>query len=188
MQRKVVNIFATPPAIAQNINNKYCPLCYQHHGQIVIGTIERGPSNYCPKHYRIQSSRNKALSRKLYAPSLKELEAMIPHDMKCRICNVTMVHSVRDGSRNDIMSLQHWRDGKVEWICLRCNACHGTTTESDETWTKLFKDLKETEKFCPLCKQVKDVSFFYRSPNGSKGRTAYCQLCHNAYTKEKRIH
>ena len=186
MQGTVVNIFATPPAIIENINVKYCPLCYQHHGQVVVGTIERGPSNYCPKHYRIQSSRNKALSRGLYSPSLKELEAMIPHDMKCRICDVTMIHSVRDGSRNDIMSLQHWRNNTVEWICLRCNASHGTTIESDETWTHLFKDLKETEKFCPLCKKVKDVSFFYKAVNGSKGRTAYCQICHNDYTKEKR--
>lgn len=181
-----MNIFATPPSVAQVSNIKYCSLCYQHHGLIVVGEIERGPSNYCAKHYRIQSSRNRALSRKLYAASLKELEEMIPTDMKCRLCNCTMGYSIRKVDRNHIMSLQHWRSGKIEWICVGCNSSHSTTQEPDDKWIELHKTLKPDEKFCPICRKVKDLAFFYKSPNGSKGRTAYCQVCHDEYTRNKR--
>jgi hypothetical protein len=181
-----VNIFATPPIVAQVSNIKYCPLCYQHHGLVVVGEIERGPSNYCAKHYRIQSSRNRALNRKLYAASLKELEEMIPADMKCRLCNCTMGYSIREVDRNHIMSLQHWRSGKLEWICLRCNTSHGSTQEPDDKWIELQRSVKEHEKFCQLCKKVKDVAFFYKTSGGSKGLSAYCKLCHDEYIRNKR--
>lgn len=179
-----MNIFATPPIISQKCNIKYCPSCYQQ-GHLVEGTIDRGTSMYCAKHYRIHSSRNRALSRGLYSPTAQELEAMIPHDMKCRICDVTMIHSVRDGSRNDIMSLQHWRNNTIEWICLRCNTVHGTTTEPDDKWVEIVRTVKENQKYCNQCKTIKDLAFFYNTPNGSKGKSSYCQVCHDSYTNKK---
>jgi hypothetical protein len=184
VQGEIVNIFAIPPAISQKCNIKYCPSCYQK-GQLTEGVIDRGTSMYCAKHYRIHSSRNRALSRGLYAPHAQELESMIPSDMKCRVCAVTMVHSVREGSRNDIMSLQHWRNGTIEWICLRCNSSHGTTSEPDDKWVELVRTVKENEKYCNQCKTIKDLAFFYNTPNGSKGKSSYCQVCHDAYTNKR---
>jgi len=140
---------------------------------------------YCPKHYRIQSSRNRALIRKLHAPSLQELEAMIPADMRCRICECEMGYSIRDVPHTRIMSLQHWKNGKIEWICVGCNSRHSTTQEPDDKWIELLRSVKENEKFCQMCKKVKDLAFFYKTANGSKGRTAYCQVCHDEYTRIK---
>jgi len=185
VQRRVVNIFATPPKLSDKCNVKYCPRCYQL-GILTEGEIDRGTSMYCPKHYRIQSSRNRALIRKLHAPSLQELEAMIPKDMTCRLCQCEMGYSIRDVPHSKIMSLQHWKDGKVEWICVGCNSRHSTTQEPDDKWIELLKTLKPDEKLCPICKKVKDIAFFYKSPNGSKGRTAYCQVCHDEYIRNKR--
>jgi hypothetical protein len=182
-----VKLSHVPPSIIIYNNIKHCPLCYKHHGQNVIGSIPRGIASYCPKHYRIQSSRNRALSRGLYSPSLKELEAMIPADMKCRLCAITMIHTLREGTHCDIMTLQHWKGGTVEWICSRCNSSHGACEVSDETWTTHIKNLKENEKFCRMCKKVKDVNSFYKSKNGSKGRTTYCQVCHNEYTHDQYV-
>lgn len=177
-----MNIFATLPAINSKRNVKYCPLCYRS-GILTEGEIDRGTSMYCPKHYRIQSSRNRALIRNLPAPSLEELEAMIPSDMKCRLCDCVMGYSIRDVAHARIMSIQHWRNGKIEWICVGCNSKHSTTKEPDDEWIKLQKTLGEAEKLCPICRKVKDVAFFYKTSNGSKGRSAYCRICHDEYVK-----
>ena len=111
---------------------------------------------------------------------------MVPPDMKCRLCNVTMGFTIRETERNSIMSLQHWRNGNVEWICVGCNSKHSSTQEPDEEWVRLVKTLQPNEKFCQICKKVKDVSFFYKTKNGSKGRSAYCRICHDDYINTRR--
>lgn len=166
------------PAASTTKEVRYCPYCRKQ-GNLVKGSVARGTSFYCARHYRIQSSRNRSLARGLTTPTTSELEALIPTDLRCPLCKEVMHYKTDVGiEHKTIMSLQHWNDGTVEWICLGCNSAHGMSLISDKAYRELLLALSPNEKICRDCNTIQPLENFYVNANGSKGRGAYCKPCH----------
>lgn len=159
------------------INYKACPGCKKH-GNTVEGVMPRGPSSYCYKHYRIQSSRNRAAKSGKSIPDTYELERIFPDDMICPLCKKQMIYTKQQGKHEDIVTLQHWNDGTVQWICLSCNSSHGNTILTDGEYVAQQKEIPADMKMCRDCFEIKHLDHFYFNKNGSKQRGAYCKPCH----------
>lgn len=157
---------------------RYCTACLQL-GIQKEAEIESGDSAYCLKHYRIRGSRYKALEHGKLAPSLAELEALLPADMLCPVCSKLMCYVAREDTLNAVISLQHWRDGTVSWICHACNTSHGNSKLPEDEWLSLMKRVKSNESLCTRCNKILPVSDFHRSAKAPKGVQRYCKSCGN---------
>mgnify|MGYP003661211303 CR=1 FL=1 len=157
---------------------RYCTACNRL-GIVTEADIESGDSAYCLKHYRIRGSRYKALERKKLAPSLSELEALLPADMLCPVCTKVMCYAAYEDTLNSVISLQHWHDGTVSWICHACNTSHGNSKLPENEWLRLMKLVKLNEALCGGCSKILPLSNFHRNSKSSKGIQGYCKSCGN---------
>lgn len=121
---------------------------------------------------RLRRLRAQATQDGKRSPSMAEAIAMVPPDMVCPHCSRVMVWWRReDASR--VMSLQHWRDGSMTFICHGCNARH-RDMPSDE----IFKALTADTKYCSICKTIKPLAGF--STSGNNRPMSYCKPCDSA--------
>jgi len=157
---------------------RYCTACNRL-GIVTESEIESGDSAYCLKHYRIRGSRYKALERGKLAPSLDELEALLPADMICPVCSKVMCYSESEGPLNSVISLQHWHDGTISWICHACNTSHNNSKLPENEWLRLMKLVKSNEALCSTCCKILPLSDFHKSSRSSKGIQSSCKSCGN---------
>jgi hypothetical protein len=120
-----------------------------------VEAIKRhGRANMCEKHSRFKQMQKCAKSDKKYAPSIYEIEKLVPIDMKCLDCNDVM-HWIDDDNRRKGAVLQHYRDGSLGIVCDSCNVKHGFLPND------MYRTIPRDHKLCPTCKTIKPLNFFY---------------------------
>lgn len=132
-------------------------------------------------HYRINQMRQDSKSRLGVAHTVKELEDIVPLDMKCPHCNVDMIWRrghAQKGVTNQI-TIQHWRDGRVGFLCHQCNVRH-SSMESDS-----YDEMPADHKFCPGCKTAKhEAEFGIKNSRIVLKRNSYCKPCNAEKSKK----
>ena len=88
-------------------------------------SMSGGKTYYCTRHARFARMITASQSRGKYVPSWEELEAIVPQDMVCPVCNHEMFWLAKESGYAATMTLQHWSDGSLSFICLSCNARDG---------------------------------------------------------------
>lgn len=94
-----------------------------------LGVYREGMSLYCLKCRRI---RQMVMSARRRYPALtitkEQLEKIIlTHDMRCGRCHIKMIWGCRGihAPKARIITLQHWPDDAVSFLCHRCNVTLG---------------------------------------------------------------
>jgi hypothetical protein len=114
--------------------------------------------------------RGTSQQRGLPTPTIAQLEAMVPDDMRCVGCGRSMVWS-REECRSRVMTLQHDRSGLFRFICQGCNTKHASMPGDT------FYGLQVGHKFCAGCNQQKPVAEFATDRSRRSGRKARCRAC-----------
>jgi len=137
-----------------------------------------GNSVYCDKHY-IQVTRARyAKTKNKYAPSIEEFdnlwENLIKNNFKCPVCDQKIIIKASiEGPRGNIISLQHWNDGRIELICHSCNVEHGNSKLGDN-----WRGIPKGQKYCPQCSELKSIQDFYKNAsNLTDCLDSKCKAC-----------
>lgn len=118
-----------------------------------------GRANLCEKHKRFIQMQKTAKQDKKYSPSIYEIEALVPRDMKCQDCGTTM-HWIDNKNRSSGAVLQHYRDGTLGIVCMSCNTKHGQMPGDS------YRDVPAGHKLCVCCKTIKPLSLFSKRRDG----------------------
>lgn len=134
-------------------------------------TRKAGNQWLCAKHYRFKQMRASAKSRGKYQPTWNELESL-NKSMACPDCSRAMGW-FRSSHGNAVISLQHYTDGTLALVCLRCNVQHGRMP--GDSW----RDLPAGQKLCQKCGIVKPDEQFNVDSRASavKKRATSCKAC-----------
>lgn len=137
----------------------------------------------CDKHYRLCQMRDSSRNGYGMKHTIQELESMLPSDMKCPHCKVDMIwrrEKTQKGVTNQI-TIQHWRDGTVGYLCHRCNTRHASM-DGDS-----YQEMQPDHKFCPGCKTIKHESEFgLKNSRAVLKRNSYCKPCNLDRAKKYR--
>jgi hypothetical protein len=137
----------------------------------------------CDIHYRINQMRQDSKVRLGVSHTVQELEAIIPADMKCPHCSVEMIwrrSKTQKGATNQI-TIQHWRDGRVGYLCQQCNVRHASMQNDS------YDEMPADHKFCPHCKTIKHQSEFgVKNARTVLKRNSYCKPCNAIKSKESK--
>jgi hypothetical protein len=139
-----------------------------------------GHTRLCDIHYRIKQMRENSKSHGKYSPTRKELEDLIPEDMKCPECKVTMRwrRKLYEKGVNNQITIQHWRDGTIGLICLSCNARHASMPDDS------YKDMPKDHKLCPRCQQIlHENNFCVKNSRAVLKRNSICNSCNRELRK-----
>ena len=112
-----------------------------------------GRKNLCGKHKRFIQMQATARNDKKYSPSIYEIESLVPKDMSCQDCGITM-HWIDNEKRSSGAVLQHYRDGTLGIICMSCNTKHGLMPGDS------YREVPTGHKLCRCCKTIKPLSMF----------------------------
>jgi hypothetical protein len=136
---------------------------------------------FCNKHYRFNQMRQDSWTRHKVKHSVSELEDLLPVNMKCPRCKVDMIwrrSQSQKGIANQI-TIQHWNDGTIGFLCHRCNTQHGSMDDQS------FQLMSLDHKYCPDCKNIKHESeFSLKSSRALLKRNSICNLCNGLKSKE----
>ena len=95
--------------------------------------------------------------------------------MKCPACQKQMKWTNGHGKgRGNVVSLQHWDNGEMSFICQGCNSKHANSFMRDDVFR-----LSKNQKGCPKCKEIKKCDEFYNSKTSSNGLDMMCRQCRN---------
>lgn len=133
---------------------------------------------YCKKHYRFETMRGTARRCKKTVPTFGQLDECLSEvsNMTCPNCGKKMIwYAPQKIGLADVISLQHWPDGDVSFMCLGCNSSKGNSK---------LKDKKEiipvSHKRCQVCHEIKNKTQFSRSKNRRDGLYGLCKACDSA--------
>lgn len=128
----------------------------------------------CDMHYRFTQMRQDTWTRLGIKHTVQELLDKLPPDLTCPECKVQMVWRrghLQKGVSNQI-TLQHWRDGTIGFLCISCNVRH-SSMEGDS-----YKDMPKDHKLCPKCNEVKpEDQFCLKSSRSVLKRNSICNPC-----------
>lgn len=139
----------------------------------------------CEKHHRFGKMRSTARRDNKAVPTMDELESMSGSSLVCPDCGVKMNWLARDG-KSTVASLQHYRNGTMEIVCLSCNTRHASMVGDS------YKSMPKDHKKCPCCEQIKPLVEFTldSSRSGPAKRKSKCRKCSddsvNQWRKENR--
>lgn len=141
-------------------------------------------SRYCLKHYRFKTMRNCAKANNKKVPSFDQLEKYLSDlkDFRCPGCGKIMVWRAKKMvGIGDVVSLQHWKDGTMSFLCLGCNIAKGSVN--------FMRDVREripsSKKRCQRCKHVKDRENYQKDKNRKDGLFGLCRQCNSERRKAK---
>jgi hypothetical protein len=126
----------------------------------------------CKRCWRFRYMRICATKYNKVVPSidaLDEMEASLVR-FQCPHCSRQMNWLAREGE-STVVTLQHYRDGRMGLICRACNTKHAKMPE------QVFLSLRDGQKWCPACKTVKALSGFYASAHTKEKVTSVCKPC-----------
>lgn len=142
-------------------------------GCLDTSVIKQGHQMLCPKHYRFGQMRAFAKRLGKYAPSNDELQGIFDSQgMACIDCGREMNWRMSEG-KCTVLSLQHYRDGSLAFVCLSCNTRHASMPADT------FCHMQSDHKLCPACGKVKHGSEFTKdnSRSGELRRKSRCRSC-----------
>lgn len=155
------------------------PACYEE------AVLRVGVENCCRKHYRFWQMRHSAKRYGKRVPSVDELESYLKNTdgLKCPQCSKQMLWIARDdgGRRANVVSLQHYHDGTLGFLCLSCNVRHAFMPEDT------FKALPDGYKFCGQCRTIKPLSDFYNRNGDVKVKIKKASCCKSCNYHRHRI-
>ena len=137
----------------------------------------RWVKNHCSKHFRFRAMRISARSRRVYVPSLDELEDLYDEvGVICPACGITM-NWFSNGNRKQVISLQHDRSGDITFLCQSCNARH-VHFPGDEYYDRdRSQDNNSDHVRCTQCLIVKPRAQFYKDMSNRDGIRSDCKAC-----------
>ncbi len=135
---------------------------------------------YCAKHYRFRNMVNCANRCYKNTPklTLENLETLFSsyypnhNDLLCRRCGKKMIWLERDGRKQDIISLQHCRNGSLEFWCFACNAGEAMSNHKDKYLTQ-----PKGTKICYVCGEILSLEMFHRDRAFPDGKKYHCKKC-----------
>ena len=101
---------------------------------------------------------------------------------KCPKCNKEMIWHSKYGKRSDVITIQHWEDGSLGFLCLACNNKHGASSN------KNILDIAKNKKWCAKCKQIKEKIKFNNLHSSHDGKDRLCKECRNKYRIKTKEH
>lgn len=136
-----------------------------------------GRTNLCMKHRRFVQMQKTAKQDGKYVPSLFELEALVPVDMRCQDCGIEM-NWIDGSNRPSNAVLQHYRDGSLGITCMSCNTKHGNMPGDS------YRDVPAGHKLCRACKTIKPLGDFgKRSAKEGDYPKSRCKSCERSAYK-----
>lgn len=135
-------------------------------------TMKQGNQQLCDKHYRFGSMRASAKRHGKAVPTHEQLEEMVASGLTCPDCQNEMNWRAKD-NRARVASLQHYRNGQMNIVCLSCNTRHASMKEDS------YCDMPKDHKLCPKCSVIKpDTEFTVdNSRAGVIKRKSTCREC-----------
>lgn len=120
-----------------------------------------------------------AVGQKKKSPSRAEiyvsLKALEEKGLPCQCCHTPMRPTCkRVEPRGDVLTMQHLRNGRIEFWCSRCNLRHGNIDHDPDTIARLVADGKS--RWCPVCRVVLPMSSFGMGRNPTS-RQGVCDPC-----------
>ena len=79
----------------------------------------------------------------------------------------------------NVITLQHWNDGRISLICRSCNSAHAHSKLGDE-----WANIPDEHKFCPMCENIKHIECFGNETRSPSGKNHLCKKCSSARSKE----
>lgn len=156
-----------------------------------VGVVKTGTgAQYCERHFRIRGMRSRARKSDKRVPTWFQAELMVNScenvdgSLQCRRCGEPMKYrSVgnKKGAKGNVITLQHNYDQTMECCCHSCNTGHGSSKLGDAYWL-----LKDDEKYCPDCDEVKKTTDFHKSSGEKSGLHWRCKTCNNKQSREYR--
>jgi len=135
----------------------------------------------CNMHYRFNQMRQDSKFRYGTKTTVKELEGKLPKDLVCPKCQVQMVwrRGKNEKRVNNLITIQHWKNGEVSFLCLSCNVRHASMVE------EMFIAMPDDHKLCPHCKTIKHSSEFgVKNSRANLKRNSICKPCNIEKSKE----
>lgn len=130
-----------------------------------------GRTNMCEIHSRLKQMQKTAKADGKYVPSFWELESLIPSNMICQDCGVTM-HWIDDNNRPFGAVLQHYKDKSLGIVCNSCNIKHGMLPGD------MYRDVPNDHKLCTACKTIKPLfKFGIRNDSKKPYPMSKCKSC-----------
>jgi hypothetical protein len=108
-------------------------------------------------------------------PTYEQLEAALAESaMTCPDCKCDMKWRTDDDGRRNVVSVQHWDDGAIGFICMACNARRNYREELPP----------EGQRRCHKCGENKPLDDFYA--HSRSGKVSACKPCWKLHYDHKR--
>ncbi len=138
-----------------------------------------GNTSYCLKHYRLMlisigicnSNYNKRFT-------LGELDTIFDENMICSICNKNMIFHRLFGKAKDVVTVQHWTEKDISFMCMECNSRHGASDNPN------VLNISKNLKWCPHCKIAKNKNQFHKDNTRGDGLSGICKNCKSIKMKQ----
>lgn len=153
-------------------------------GTYFVGNNKK--QKYCDKHIRFSwmtSRCRKKYNQKLSIYQINDIfnNQFSDNDIICPTCNKKMIWNKKYGENSDVISIQHWEDGSISFICMNCNNRHGHSSNKNI----LYIDIDN--KWCPRCKNIKNKSYFNKCNKKKDKLQSICRKCDNFSNKQRYI-
>lgn len=147
-----------------------------------FGVYREGASFYCLQCRRVRQMVMSARQRYPgHCITRQDVEGLFLGlvNMQCPTCNVKMIYGALGHGRlnNNIVTLNHYHNGRLGLMCFRCNKVHGRSKLGDAVFA-----VPSGSKFCPRCLKVLPLSSF----SGKKKPSTYCRACSRVFNDEWR--
>lgn len=132
---------------------------------------------YCDIHYRFSLMSDSCRQRYKQKISINDIEKMykkifgLTNNPLCPSCNKNMIWHTNYGSRNDLITIQHWDKNNIGFLCGCCNTRHGASSN------KNILNINTHHKWCACCKTVKDKLDFSKNKSNKNGLSDRCKNC-----------
>ena len=136
-----------------------------------------GRQRYCEYHSRVLQmvgSSNKRYGTKLTMDQVESLltQFISENGMTCSACRCSMRLSGQAYGISNTISIQHWEDGSMGFLCCGCNGRHG----------KGSFDIPVGKRKCLECSKILSLSKFVKDASRNSGHGYRCFECQRQYS------
>lgn len=145
-----------------------------------LATTFYGRKWHCSTHYRFRQMRFSAAYDGKACPSESELFQMLGElkGMTCPHC-ARQMHWLRKQGGSAVITLQHYANGSMGFLCLACNTKHGSSKVGDA-----YMAIPLTHKHCLGCMRPLPLDDFYTfRVKGHDAKSSRCRECTRTLTR-----